>query len=107
LLVAYVLPVGVRGIVVAGLLRLDELAGGVFNASATLFTIDFYARLRPEAARRSWSGLADSHSVMVLIGLIWIRLSGRQGAFDYLQACSRTSRRRSSWCFSSAFSGSG
>ena len=36
-------PVGIRGIVVAGLLAaLMSSLAGVFNASSTLFTMDFY-----------------------------------------------------------------
>ncbi len=88
LLVAYVLPVGVRGIVVAGLLAaLMSSLAGVFNASATLFTIDFYARLRPEASQKKlvWVGRIAT-SVMVLIGLIWIPvIRGGKGLYDYLQ----------------------
>ena len=46
LMVASVLPIGIRGIVVAGLLAaLMSSLAGAFNASATLFTIDFYGRL--------------------------------------------------------------
>jgi SSS family solute:Na+ symporter len=60
---------------------------GVFNASATLFTIDFYARLRPEASQKKlvWVGRIAT-SVMVLIGLIWIPvIRGGKGLYDYLQ----------------------
>ncbi|MGC9364575.1 MAG: sodium:solute symporter [Fidelibacterota bacterium] len=88
LLVAYILPVGVRGIVVAGLLAaLMSSLAGVFNASATLFTIDFYSRLRPEAsqAKLVWIGRVAT-AVMVLIGLIWIPvIKGGKGLYDYLQ----------------------
>ncbi len=42
LLVANVLPAGVRGIIVAGLLAaLMSSLTGVFNAASTLFTMDF------------------------------------------------------------------
>ncbi|MFH1213885.1 MAG: sodium:solute symporter [Candidatus Neomarinimicrobiota bacterium] len=88
LLVAYVLPVGIRGIVVAGLLAaLMSSLAGVFNASATLFTIDFYSRFRPEASQKQlvWVGRVAT-SVMVLIGLIWIPvIRGGKGLYDYLQ----------------------
>ena len=47
LLVTHVLPVGVRGIVVAGLLAaLMSALAGVFNASSSLFTMDFYSSLK-------------------------------------------------------------
>ncbi len=88
LLVAHVLPVGVRGMVVAGLLAaLMSSLAGVFNASATLFTIDFYARFRPQASQKRlvWIGRVAT-SVMVIIGLIWIPvIRGGRGLYDYLQ----------------------
>jgi len=88
LLVAYVLPVGVRGIVVAGLLAaLMSSLAGAFNASATLFTMDFYQRLRPKVTqeRLVWIGRVAT-GVMVLIGLLWIPvIRGGKGLYDYLQ----------------------
>jgi SSS family solute:Na+ symporter len=88
LLVATVLPVGVRGIVVAGLLAaLMSSLSGVFNASATLFTMDFYSKLRPNVSqhRLVWIGRAAT-TVMVLIGLLWIPvIQGGRGLYDYLQ----------------------
>jgi len=88
LLVAHVLPVGVRGIVVAGLLAaLMSSLAGVFNASSTLFTMDFYSRLRPKSTQHHlvWIGRVAT-TVMVLIGLIWIPvIRGGKGLYDYLQ----------------------
>jgi SSS family solute:Na+ symporter len=91
LLVADVLPPGVRGLVVAGLLAaLMSSLAGVFNASATLFTMDFYGRLRPNTSqhRLVWIGRIAT-AVMVLIGLAWIPvISGGKGLYDYLQGIS-------------------
>jgi SSS family solute:Na+ symporter len=88
LLVAYVLPVGVRGMVVAGLLAaLMSSLSGVFNASSTLFTMDFYSRLRPNVSERHlvWMGRIAT-TAMVLIGLAWIPvIRGGKGLYDYLQ----------------------
>ncbi len=88
LLVAHVLPVGVRGIVVAGLLAaLMSSLAGVFNASSTLFTMDFYSRLRPQSTQHHlvWVGRVAT-AVMVLIGLMWIPvIRGGKGLYDYLQ----------------------
>jgi solute:Na+ symporter, SSS family len=88
LMVANVLPVGVRGIVVAGLLAaLMSSLAGAFNACATLFTIDFYGRLRPGISqeRLVWVGRVAT-GVMVLIGLLWIPvIRGGKGLYDYLQ----------------------
>lgn len=88
LMVANVLPVGVRGIVVAGLLAaLMSSLAGVFNASSTLFTIDFYSRLKPNVSqeRLVWIGRVAT-AVMVLIGLMWLPvIRGGKGLYDYLQ----------------------
>jgi len=88
LLVAHILPVGIRGIVVAGLLAaLMSSLAGVFNASSTLFTMDFYSRLRPNSTQHQlvWMGRVAT-AVMVLIGLLWIPvIQGGRGLYDYLQ----------------------
>lgn len=88
MMVVHILPVGVRGIVVAGLLAaLMSSLAGVFNASSTLFTMDFYSRLRPNATqdRLVWIGRVAT-AVMVIIGLLWIPvIQGGKGLYDYLQ----------------------
>lgn len=88
LLVVNVLPVGVRGIVVAGLLAaLMSSLAGVFNASSTLFTMDFYSRFRPNATQNQlvWIGRVAT-AIMVVIGLLWIPvIRGGKGLYDYLQ----------------------
>ncbi len=88
LLVANILPIGVRGIVVAGLLAaLMSSLAGVFNASSTLFTMDFYSKFRPKATQQQlvWMGRVAT-TVMVLIGLFWIPvIRGGKGLYDYLQ----------------------
>lgn len=88
LLVAYVLPVGVRGIVVAGLLAaLMSSLAGVFNASSTLFTMDFYSKFKPLATQHQlvWVGRFAT-AVIVFIGLLWIPvIQGGKGLYDYLQ----------------------
>jgi SSS family solute:Na+ symporter len=88
LLVVTILPAGVRGIVVAGLLAaLMSSLAGVFNASATLFTMDFYSRLRPKTSEHQlvWIGRIATVA-MVLIGLAWIPvIQGSQGLYSYLQ----------------------
>ena len=88
LMVANVLPVGVRGMVVAGLLAaLMSSLAGAFNASSTLFTIDFYQRMRPNTSQEKlvWVGRVAT-AVMVLIGLLWIPvIQGGKGLYDYLQ----------------------
>src|SRR5690606_41867540 len=88
LMVAHVLPVGIRGIVVAGLLAaLMSSLAGAFNASSTLFTIDFYSKLRPNVSqeRLVWIGRIATVA-MIVIGLLWIPvIRGGKGLYDYLQ----------------------
>ena len=88
LLVTKVLPIGVRGLVVAGLLAaLMSSLAGVFNASSTLFTMDFYSRIRPNASQGQlvWIGRVAT-GIMVVVGLLWIPvIQGGKGLYDYLQ----------------------
>lgn len=88
LMVAYVLPIGIRGLVVAGLLAaLMSSLAGVFNACATLFTIDFYTRIKKDVSQEKmvWVGRVAT-GVMVVVGLLWIPvIRGGRGLYDYLQ----------------------
>jgi SSS family solute:Na+ symporter len=88
LLVQSVMPIGVRGLVVAGLLAaLMSSLAGAFNASSTLFTIDLYQKFRPDATQHQlvWTGRVAT-TVMVLIGLLWIPvIQGARGLYEYLQ----------------------
>jgi SSS family solute:Na+ symporter len=88
LMVQHVLPVGVRGIVVAGLLSaLMSSLAGAFNASSTLFTMDLYQKIAPRVSEKRlvWVGRLAT-GVMVLIGLAWIPvIQGAQGLYQYLQ----------------------
>ena len=88
LMVQHVLPVGIRGIVVAGLLAaLMSSLAGVFNASSTLFTMDLYKVWKPRASEHElvWMGRVAT-AVLVLIGLAWIPvIQNAKGLYFYLQ----------------------
>jgi solute:Na+ symporter, SSS family len=88
LMVKTILPAGVRGLVVAGLLAaLMSSLAGAFNASSTLVTMDLYQKFRPGASqhRLVWTGRVAT-GVMVLIALLWIPvIQGGRGLYDYLQ----------------------
>ncbi len=88
LLVKHILPTGVRGIVVAGLLAaLMSSLSGVFNASSTLFTMDFYSKFKPNASQHQlvWIGRIAT-TAMVIVGLLWVPvIQGSRGLYDYLQ----------------------
>ena len=89
LLVRHLLPVGLRGIVVAGLLSalMGSLAG-VFNACSTLFTVDLYQKLRPKAPQAELVRMGRIATVvLVVIAMAWIPVvKGAAGLYDYLQS---------------------
>ena len=89
LLVEHLLPPGLRGIVVAGLLSalMGSLAG-VFNACSTLFTVDLYGKWRPGATQHELVRVGRAATaVMVLVALAWIPVvKGASGLYNYLQA---------------------
>jgi SSS family solute:Na+ symporter len=88
LMVKYLLPPGLRGIVVAGLLSalMGSLAG-VFNACSTLFTVDLYQKWRPDASQARLVGTGRLATIgMVGIALLWIPvIKGAHGLYGYLQ----------------------
>lgn len=89
LLVASILPAGIRGIVVAGLLAaLMSSLAGVFNASSTLFTMDLYSKFKPNTSEKNLVRVGRiATTVMVVIGLLWIPvIQGARGLYDYLQS---------------------
>ncbi|HEX9706614.1 MAG TPA: sodium:solute symporter [Steroidobacteraceae bacterium] len=89
-LTAQLLPAGLRGVVVAGLLAaLMSSLSSVFNSSATLVTMDLYKRWRPLASGRQLVVTGQIATVvLVLFGLAWIPLmeliSGQ--LYTYLQS---------------------
>ena len=88
MLVQYLLPPGLRGLVVAGLLSalMGSLAG-VFNACSTLFTVDIYEKWRPKATQEQLVRVGRLATVaMVVVALLWIPvIKGAHGLYEYLQ----------------------
>ena len=89
-LVGTLLPAGVRGIVVAGLLAaLMSSLSSVFNSTSTLITWDIYKKINPDATeqRLVWVGRLAT-GVLVVFGLLWIPLmeliSGQ--LYQYIQS---------------------
>lgn len=85
------LPVGLKGLAIAGLLAaLMSSLSSAFNSSSTLFTIDFYKKYKPDASERElvWTGQIAT-VVLVIVSLGWIpfmkTLMGG-GIFHYLQS---------------------
>src|ERR1700682_2748181 len=89
MMVQYLLPPGIRGIVVAGLLSalMGSLAG-VFNACSTLFTVDLYAKWKKGASQHQIVRTGRMATViMVFIALAWIPvIKNARGLYTYLQS---------------------
>jgi SSS family solute:Na+ symporter len=89
MMVQYLLPPGIRGIVVAGLLSalMGSLAG-VFNACSTLFTVDLYEKWKPRATQAQLVRIGRiATGFMVVIALAWIPvIKNAKGLYGYLQS---------------------
>jgi len=88
-LVATLLPVGLKGVVVGGLVAaLMSSLASLFNSSATLFTVDFYKRLRPQSSERHLVVVGRIATATVVgLGIVWIPLMKSVAAvlYEYLQ----------------------
>ena len=89
-MVANLLPVGLRGLVVAGLISaLMSSLASLFNSCATLFTKDIYAKLKPGKSEKHYVSIGRVATVCVVImGLIWIPIMKGMaggGIYKYLQ----------------------
>jgi SSS family solute:Na+ symporter len=89
-LVGVLLPVGLRGLVVAGLLAaLMSSLSSVFNSTSTLVTWDVYKKIRPDASERRLVLVGQATTaVLVVFGLLWIPLMQLVSAqlYQYLQS---------------------
>ena len=73
-LVAQILPHGLRGMVACGMIvALMASLGSKFNASATLFTMDFYREWYPNASGKTEVFVGRvATAVIVFIGICWV-----------------------------------
>ncbi len=73
-LILNLLPTGLVGVVLAALLAAVMGAmASVFNSASTLFTLDFYKKINPEASERSLVTMGRIATAgMVLLGLLWV-----------------------------------
>lgn len=73
-LVSTLLPAGVKGIVIGGLIAaLMSSLASLFNSSATLFTIDFYKRFKPDSSEQHLVKVGRLATlVVVALGVVWI-----------------------------------
>lgn len=88
-LVKSLLPLGFKGLVVGGLLAaLMSSLASLFNSSATLFTIDFYQRYKPQASEAQLVKVGRIATVVVVVlGVLWIPVMKGIGKvlYAYLQ----------------------
>lgn len=90
-LVSSLLPLGLRGLVVAALLSaLMSSLASLFNSCATLFTIDIYEKIRPGRSQQELVRVGRCATAAVVVcGLIWIpvmKAMAGGGIYKYLQA---------------------
>lgn len=89
-LVKLLLPVGLRGLVVGGLLAaLMSSLAAVFNSCSTLFTMDIYKKIRPDASEKRLVYVGRvATGIVVISGILWIPfmkfISGE--LYHYLQS---------------------
>ncbi len=89
-MVSSLLPAGLRGLVVGGLLAaLMSSLSSLFNSCASLFTVDIYEKINPKASERHLVTVGRIATlVVVVMGIIWIPVMQRVsqgGLYRYLQ----------------------
>lgn len=89
-MVRTLLPIGLRGLVVGGLLAaLMSSLAAVFNSCSTLFTMDIYKKIKPEAAEKKLVFVGRiATAVVVICGIAWIPLMKHISGelYHYLQS---------------------
>uniref|UniRef100_A0A7N8WJU0 Solute carrier family 5 member 9 n=1 Tax=Mastacembelus armatus TaxID=205130 RepID=A0A7N8WJU0_9TELE len=90
-LVIELMPVGLRGLMLAVMLAaLMSSLTSIFNSSSTLFTLDLYHRARPKASERELMIVGRVFIlVLVCISLLWIpviQTANSGQLFDYIQS---------------------
>ncbi len=85
-LVAKLLPAGVKGLIVCGILAaLMSSLASLFNSSAALFTIDFYQRFKPKTDPKKLVKIGQAATVVIVIlGILWIPVMRSVGDVLYL-----------------------
>ncbi|MFK8161856.1 MAG: sodium:solute symporter [Lewinella sp.] len=90
-LITQILPSGLKGLAIAGLLAaLMSSLSSAFNSSSTLLTIDFYQRYRPNASEKNLVRFGRLATIiLVILSLGWIPFMDALmdgGIFHYLQS---------------------
>jgi len=90
MLVNTLLPVGLKGVVICGILAaLMSSLASLYNSSAMLFTIDIYKPHHPETSEKKLVGIGRIATVVVVVlGVLWIFVIQAMGKtlYDYIQS---------------------
>ena len=88
-LVAKLLPAGIKGLIVCGILAaLMSSLASLFNSSSALFTIDFYQRFHPNTEPKKLVRIGQVATVVIVfLGIVWIPVMRSMGdvLYNYLQ----------------------
>jgi SSS family solute:Na+ symporter len=88
-LVSKLLPAGVKGLVVCGILAaLMSSLASLFNSSAMLYTIDFHKRVFPNTSEKQLVVIGQIATVVIVVlGILWIPVMRSVGdvLYNYLQ----------------------
>lgn len=90
MLVNTLLPVGLKGVVICGILAaLMSSLASLYNSSAMLYTIDIYKRRNPDVAEKKLVRIGRIATVVVVVlGVLWIFVIQAIGKslYDYIQS---------------------
>jgi len=90
MLVNTLLPVGLKGVVICGILAaLMSSLASLYNSSAMLYTIDIYKRRNPEVGEKKLVLIGRIATVVVVVlGVLWIFVIQAIGKslYDYIQS---------------------
>ena len=90
MLVNTLLPVGLKGVVICGILAaLMSSLASLYNSSSMLYTIDIYKRRNPDVGERKLVTIGRIATVVVVVfGVLWIFVIQAIGKtlYDYIQS---------------------
>lgn len=90
-LVQHLLPNGLKGLVAGGLMAaLMSSLASVFNSASTLFTVDIFKKLHPDAPEERLVRTGKiATGIIVVLGMLWIPIMQKIGGgvlYQYLQS---------------------
>ena len=89
-MMAQLLPAGIKGLAVAGLLAaLMSSLASVFNSCSTLFTVDIYKKLQPHRSEKHLVRVGRIATlIVVVLGIAWIPVMANISGvlYEYLQS---------------------